>query len=341
MKNRILLISALLLSSITGQAALSFLASPDIQNLQPTEATIVWTSTGTTDVHGWVEYGTTATDIQEFEVDNGLITAYINIYRITLKNLQPGTTYKYKVICRNILAWPRNSEMAFGSSIESKEYTFTTPTGTETSAKFLVYSGVKSSTDFYTSILTKNSLNVNDFNGVIFGGNCINGANSVATINSDILVPMGTMLGGKIPFYMARGYRECRANSSRILKNYFYTPGTPDLHTFYYTFTVGPCMFIVLDPGDDNSEGDALYKELNTNSNTEYMTTQASWLSQVIASDSYKAAKYHVVIEHQAQAQLDAVLKTISPDAVIKGDGSSLLTTVEANATNIVVKSYK
>lgn len=341
MKNRICIFIVFLSLSVSSYAGLSFLAAPSLQNLQTTEATIVWTSTGTTDVHGWVEYGTSSADTQEFEVENGLITAYTNIYRVTLKNLQPGTTYKYKVICRNILAWPRNSEMAFGDKIESKVYTFTTPSGTETSAKFLVYSGVKSSTDFYTSILTKNSLNVNDYNGVIFGGNCVNGANSVASINSDILVPMGTMLGGKIPFYMARGYRECRANSSRILKNYFYTPGTPDLHAFYYTFTFGPCMFIVLDPGDNNSEGDALYKELNTNSNTEYMANQASWLNNVIASDSYKAAKYHVVIEHQAQTQLDVVLKTISPDAVIKGDGSSLLTTIEANSTKITINTYK
>jgi len=341
MNTKINILLILLAFSITSNAALSFLAAPSLQNLQPNEATIVWTSTGTTNVHGWVEYGTSATDTQAWETEYGLMAQYSNIYRVTLKNLQPGTTYKYKVYCRNILEWPRYSEMAFGDSIVSEEFTFTTPTGTETSAKFLVYSGVKSETNFYTTILKNNSLNVNDYNAVVFGGNCIIGANSIASINSAILVPMGTMLGGKIPFYMARGYREYRAAEARNLKKYIYTPGTTDLHPFYYTFTFGPCMFIVLDPGDDNSEGDALYKELNTNSNTEYMTTQVNWLRQQITTEAYTNAKYHVVIQHQAQVQLDALVKTMSVDAIIKGNGSALLTTIEATASGLTTKTYQ
>ena len=76
MRKQILFIFAAIQYCIPSQAGLSMLAKPYLQNMQPTEVTIAWTSTGSTNAHGWVEYGTSNINQQAFEEKDGLVMAY-------------------------------------------------------------------------------------------------------------------------------------------------------------------------------------------------------------------------------------------------------------------------
>lgn len=338
MRKQVFFIFAAILYCTQSQAGLSMLAKPYLQNMQPTEVTIAWTSTGSTNAHGWVEYGTSAINRQAFEEKDGLVMAYTNIYRVRLTNLQPNTTYQYKVICR-IAEWATNSSISFGEQIESEVYTFTTPAGNESVFECLVYSGVRNKTEKFASLLSTNSLNVTDYAFVILGGDNLLGVTSESQVNSELIVPMADLLQQKIPYYMARGNREYRQKLSRHLKDFFITPGSADLHPYYYTFTYGHCMFIVLDPGDTAEDADAVYKELNTN--TDYLNQQAQWLNQVIASDAYKTAAYHVAILHHEGTILDPIVKSANMNAVLKGEGDPTLTVVSVNSQGVTTQTYK
>lgn len=61
-------------------------------------------------------------------------------------------------------------------------------------------------------------------------------------------------------------------------------------------FRQGPICFIVLDTGEDKPDSDIEYCDI-TDYDT-YRSEQARWLSEVVKSDMFKTADYHIVIAH-------------------------------------------
>lgn len=332
----------LLLAGVTPLFAASPVISsnPSVQNLTPTEATIVWTSANKTEIHGWVEYGTPALDtIHAFEQVDGQITCFTNIYRVHLTDLQPGTTYYYRAFCRLVDSYTGYTTLNFGDTLSTDVFSFTTPTSNETQVKALIYSSIKGSTANYTSLLTKNDLSVDNYDLALMNGNLIANVTGAKSLTSTLLAPVATLLKGKIPYYMGRGDAEYRNSFSRSLSQYFYTPGTEACHPFYYAFPWGPCFFIVLDSGDSGEGANATYKMLNNSD--EYIQQQASWLQQTLASEECQTAKYIVAVRHHANDILDNILSTKSNVTSILGTSEASVITLHADDQGITTQTYK
>lgn len=337
----VLCLLSLLLAPCSLFAASPTISSlPSVQNLQPTEATIVWTSANTSEIHGWVEYGTPALDtIHAFEQIDGQLTCFTNIYRVTLKNLQPGTTYYYRAFCRLIDSYTGYTTLNFGDTLKTDVFTFTTPTTEQTHVNAIIYSNIMGKTDSYASLLTKNDLSIDNYDLVLLNGNLITNVTGAKSLTSNLLKPVANLLHGHVPYYMGRGDAEYRNSFSRSLSQYFYTPGTSDSHPFYYSFTYGPCFFIMLDSGDSGEGANATYKMLNANE--EYIQQQAAWLQQTLASNPCLAAKYIVVVRNHANEVLDNILASKSNITSILGTNQASAITLHADSQTITTHTYQ
>lgn len=315
-------------------------SNPSVQNLSPTEATIVWTSANKSEIHGWVEYGTPELgDIHAFEQVDGQITCFTNVYRVHLTDLQPGTTYKYRAFCRLIASYTGYTTLNFGDTLMTDIYSFTTPALEETQVDALIYSNTKDHTASYASLLTQNGLSIDDYNLVFLNGNMLSNVTGVKSLATNLLAPLANVLKGKIPYYIGRGDAEYRNSFSRSLSQYFYTPGTKGNHPFYYSFTWGPCFFIVLDSGDSGAGANEAYKLLNNCD--EYMQQQVTWLQQTLASDDCTAAKYVVVVRNHANDVLDNVLTKTNNITSVLGTTEASVITLHADNQGINLQTYK
>lgn len=61
-------------------------------------------------------------------------------------------------------------------------------------------------------------------------------------------------------------------------------------------FSQGPVCFIMLDTGEDKPDTDLEYSGITDYDN--YRNEQAEWLAQVVKSEEYRRAKWHVVVGH-------------------------------------------
>lgn len=315
-------------------------SNPSVQNLTPTQATIVWTSANKTEMHGWVEYGTPTLDtIHAFEQVDGQITCFTNIYRVHLTNLQPGTTYYYRAFCRLVDSYTGYTTLNFGDTLKTDIYSFTTPLVESIQVDALIYSNTKSNTALYASLLTQNGLSVDDYDLVFFNGNMLTNVTGAKSLTSIVLAPIAKVLKGSIPYYIIRGDAEYRNSFSRSLSQYFYTPGTEECHPFYYSFTWGSCFFIVLDSGDSGKNANATYKMLNNSD--EYIQKQASWLQETLASKECNAAKYIVVIRNHTNEVLDNILSTKNNITSILGTEEASVISLHADNQGITTQTYK
>lgn len=315
-------------------------SQPSVQNLQPTEATIVWTSANTSEIHGWVEYGTPTIDtIHAFEQVDGQVTCFTNIYRVRLTNLKPGTTYQYRAFCRLIASYTGYTTLNFGDTLMTDVYSFTTPTIEPTKVDALIYSGIMGKSGAYASLLTNNNLSINDYDIVLLNGNLISNVTGAKSLASVLLAPIAKLLKGSVPYYMGRGDAEYRNSFSRSLSQYFATPGTEDNHPFYYSFSWGTYFFIVLDSGDSGEGANDAYKMLNQCS--DYIQQQATWLQSVLASETCKAASSIIVVRNHANPILDNILTSHQNITSVLGTSTASVIALHADSQGVTTQTYK
>ncbi|GAG81713.1 unnamed protein product, partial [marine sediment metagenome] len=96
----------------------------------------------------------------------------------------------------------------------------------------------------------------------------------------------------EIPLYFIRGNHETRGIMAHKLKSYFYCPQ----NKFYYTFSSGSTLFIVLDGGEDKPDSALEYSGLVDFDS--YRTKEAEWLKKVTESDKFKNAEHIIVFNH-------------------------------------------
>ena len=95
-----------------------------------------------------------------------------------------------------------------------------------------------------------------------------------------------------IPFEVVRGNHETRGHLARSFSHYF----PKENGKIYGAYRLGDLMIVMLDSGEDKSDAHPVYAGLNDFDG--YRAEQARWLEQLIESDDYKTARYHIVISH-------------------------------------------
>lgn len=276
------------------------IAGPYIQACSQTEFTVVWQTDS--DALSWVEIapddGTHFYNRQReqfFHTIHGRrpITQW---HCVTVTGLEPGTTYRYRVLNKGVVLNEGNRRVRYteskGSNVYRREpYRVRTLSNSAQVTRFAIGNDFHDKTEELTSLFSKDVVTADKYDFVIFNGDMVSSFESEQRIVSSVVTP-ASPFASQVPLFYARGNHETRGAWATEFINYFPTStGTP-----YYTFSSGEAMFIVLDAGEDKPDSDVEYHDLVRYDN--YREQQAQWLKSVVESEQFKAAAVKVVIIH-------------------------------------------
>lgn len=294
MKKVCCLLTVLFLSLAGIHAAVGFATQPYLQNMTLTSVTIMWVTSGSKQVTGWVEYGEgSTTNTEAFDYTRGLKQAFTNIYRVHLTDLTPGTTYSYKVKIREITGFVGNTSLTWGDTFETDTYTFTTPSEETASMSCIVLNDIHSQDTCLHTLFARANLTMKDHDFLMLNGDLLNSVPNETEIINHLLIPYANLTQSSMPFFYTRGNHEYRNKFARHLFDYV---ETGEDNQGYYAFTWGPCRFIVLDTGEDKADSDSEYNGLV---DTEvYRASQVEWLKEQLTSEEYQQAPFKVIMMH-------------------------------------------
>jgi len=297
MKKYLLFITFLLIPQVYSfsQEAFSINHGPYLQYLTANEVTIVWTTSG--DCVSWIEaFEEDGTNFYEKErpkfyaAKDGLKTIG-RIHKITLNNLKPSTKYVFRIYSKQVMNRNyRNPD--FGRTVASSPrqlMEFTTDKLNRDQTSCVVLGDMHEDASKIGALLEDVNWEETDF--VVSNGDFLSDFDQ----ESDLFAGLDTcvdIFAKRKPLYMIRGNHETRGSIANELKSYFHFPQ----NNYYYTFTSGKTLFIVLDGGEDKPDSDIEYSDLVDFD--PYRTQEVEWLKELIDSEIFKMADHRIVFNH-------------------------------------------
>lgn len=289
-----------LLLSLTAfaQEGIRLAHAPYLQNLGPTEVSIVWVADKPS--VGWVEVAPDDGSHfyrQErpkyFDTKNGVKnTSTVHVVRLT--GLQPGTRYRYRVFAQEVLSHERYKvlygEVASTAVYQKKPLTFTTSDPARESVSFAMVNDIHGKSELLEKLVSQCDLKKTDL--FLFNGDMVSFFNNEKEIFDGFMDKATRLFASEIPMYYTRGNHETRGAFATSFQNYF----SPRSENIYYTFRQGPVCFVILDSGEDKPDSDIEY--FGITAYDQYRTEQAVWLKQVLASKEYREAPFKVIVCH-------------------------------------------
>lgn len=301
MKRLLTLLGALLFSGIAfGQPSVRIAHGPYLQQVTDDGFTVVWTTT--MDAASWVEvapddgshfYAAERPKYYDSHIGKRRIG---RLHRVRVEGLEPGTTYRYRIMQQGVLCEEGNKRVILGEGygsdiLKHKPYTATTLDESKDKTEFWVVNDIHARDSVFRLLLKGVEKAKPDF--VCFNGDMLSSMESERQLfdgylNSaaELLTPAG------VPIVAARGNHENRGSFSSKFLDYFPT-STGEV---YYAFRQGPVCFLVLDCGEDKPDSDIRYYDMSTTD--AYREQEARWLQQVVQSEEYRSAPVHIVILH-------------------------------------------
>lgn len=265
---------------------------PYLQNVSPTEATIIWVTNKNS--VGWVEYGDrNHLNKKFFSYQNGLIMANNRVHKITLPHIKPGQTHRYRIVSTEIVA-VNGSQFKFGEMLTSPIYTFDTPGINDGDFKMVIINDHHERPQTIPQLLYRFGYtgNERDFDMVVFNGDVFDNADSEEQLINQFLTPCVEVFARQTPFLFVQGNHEVRGAFSRQLPDYL---GFTN-NQYYHAFTRGPVRVLVLDSGEDKTDDNWEYGGLAAFD--QYRETQRDWLAREIESPEFKSAAFRVLLIH-------------------------------------------
>jgi predicted phosphodiesterase len=271
---------------------------PYLQYLTTDEVTIIWTTTK--NCISWVEFyeedGSHFYQKEREKVFSSLdgLKTINKIHRVRITGLKPSTRYAYRIYSKEVLRPDYNSPL-FGKTIATQVYKkkplyFTTLSTNKKHTSCFILSDIHEKSVQVRRLLKDADWNKIDF--VVFNGDFINSFYLEATLFEGFIDTCTEIFAKEKPFYIVRGNHETRGSIAPLLKNYFYFPQDK----YYYTFSSGSTLFIVLDCGEDKPDSAMEYNGLvDFNS---YRNNQAKWLQRVVKSQEFKNSESTIVFIH-------------------------------------------
>lgn len=212
---------------------------------------------------------------------------------VRLKNLEPGTTYRYKVMTRRVVElnpyWP-----AMGEWVESEEYEFTTFDKKKEKINFSVITDTHENVSWINGLMDLVDWDKTDFFAHV--GDAFDYLESEKQLFKNWLTPVSDKLKHKKPLVYARGNHELRGPFARDL--FPYVPIEED--KFYFARDHGPAHFIVMDSGEDKADSTNVYAGLNALK--EYKEEEFKWLENHLSEDkSAQEAPFRIVLMHDSR----------------------------------------
>lgn len=305
MKRLLILFGALLLwGAAFGQPSVRIAQGPYLQQVSDDGFTVVWTTT--TDAAVWVEIapddGTHfyAAERRKYYDSHIGKRRTGRLHRVHVGGLEPGTTYRYRIMQQGVLCDEGNKRVILGEGygmdiLKQKPYTATTLDPKKETTEFWVVNDVHAQ-DSTLRLLLKDAPKAKpDF--VCLNGDMLSQIESEKELFDGYLRAVSEVLSpAGIPTFATRGNHEYRGSFSHHFLDYFPTPTGET----YYAFRQGPVFFLCLDGGEDKPDSDIRYYGLaDTDS---YREQEAEWLRQVTASEEFRSAPYRIVLLHMVPA---------------------------------------
>ncbi len=262
---------------------------PYLQLPSATSMTIVWHTDRK--CVSRVEFGLdNRFDRQEISSRHGLVDNDRANHIIRLTGLEPGTTYQYRVVSRAFLGYERQHIVAWGDSIISDPFEFTTLDPEKDRFSFSMVSDLHERADELATMIESEAWQDIDF--AIYNGDMIDDFMRSDQIFTGFLdASVHGYATGK-PFIFARGNHEVRGRFARSIPDFIPLQDG----RAYYSFDHGPVHFIVLDSGEDKEDGHRYYNSLVDF--TRYREEQARWLTEDLQSETALRARFRIVISH-------------------------------------------
>ncbi len=263
------------------------IGGPYLQNPGETTMTVRWISNRQS--RGHVEYGESeTTEHRAFSSRNGLVETG-PVHKVVLTGLKPGTTYRYRVVSREIEDfYPYN--VNFGDIVATREFIFKTPDRQKRSLSFLVFNDIHENVETLRHLMKFNENNPYDY--VFFNGDSISHLDDETQIHEALIKPSTSLFASEKPFFLIRGNHETRGAFARHLPRYV---GSTE-NGFYGSFQDANVYFIILDSGEDKEDDHVEYSGL---ANFEvYRTQQAKWLEKAIEGEAFLKAVFRIALIH-------------------------------------------
>lgn len=290
-----MMLSASLLSPLY---AIKIISGPYLQNVGETEATIIWRTDK--DATAWVEaapddgrhfYACEHPRIYATDLGRAVIG---KVHKVTLKNLQPGTTYRYRVFSEEVLD-QKPHHVSYGDVASTNVYrktplTLCTRSAGKESLDFMMVNDIHGNNELLSDLLKGVEKGKTDF--VLFNGDMVSFMDTEDQVFEGFIDGASKLFASETPFYMVRGNHETRGNGAKNYMRYFPTPtGKP-----YYSFRSGPICFVVLDGGEDKPDNDIEYSR--TSFFDDYRSEEAKWLQETVNSEEFRSAPFKIAVIH-------------------------------------------
>lgn len=221
---------------------------------------------------------------------HGLKQADATFFAIRAEELQPNTTYQYRIHAKEIKSF-QPYKVVFGDSIASPWYTFRTIDPEQEGGSIFITSDMHSNPKLLKNLLER--CDYQTCTSFFYAGDMMNymTENGEHPFTSFIDTSV-ELFATSIPFEFVRGNHETRGNMARIFPSFF----PKQNGKIYGSYLMGDVMVIMLDTGEDKSDSHPVYAGLTDFDN--YRSEQARWLEKVVKSKEFKKAKYRIVISH-------------------------------------------
>lgn len=265
-----------------------FRTQPFLQNPTKNGITISWLTN--VPVHSWVQYGTNENLNQKAEtILDGQIVSNNTHHNIRLTNLEPNTTYYYKVYSREITLY-RAYKKEFGETASSPIYSFTTPPIGASDFTAIIFNDLHKNKKLVDLLVEQ----IKDlpYNFVMFNGDCIDDPRDENQV-VDFLSYLNAKVGAeKTPVFYLRGNHEIRNAYSLHLRDFFDYVNNKT----YGAFNWGDTRFVMLDCGEDKPDSTWVY--YNLNDFTSLRNDQIDFLKSELKGKDFHNAQRKVLIHH-------------------------------------------
>ncbi|HEY4207438.1 MAG TPA: FN3 domain-containing metallophosphoesterase family protein [Puia sp.] len=263
-------------------------SGPYLQAPDPYSITVRWLTN--VPCFSWVEFGEApgSLDRRAEAFTDGLVQAYNTVHVISLRALEPGKKYYYRIHSKKIDDF-QPYKVTYGDEYRGEPYTFSTPAVGADRVSFLVFNDIHDRPESFPHLMQYAGQAQRDF--VFLNGDMFNFQTDEDQLVEHLLSPLGST-PAQTPFFFSRGNHEVRGKFARHLSDYF----NSEEPQFFFSFQWGPMAAIVLDSGEDKTDNSPEYYGLADFDR--YREMQAEWLRQEVRKKAFRKAKYKVVFSH-------------------------------------------
>ena len=293
----ILLLNCVLLFS---EDKFSITHGPYLCNPTETGVSVVWTTNRP--ALSWVEIAPdddthfyACQRSKYYSTKSGRKLATKTLHHVRLENLEPGTTYRYRVLSTEVTEWNNKANIQYGRTVDTDVYRGE-PLRLKTLKRdfnemtFLVLNDIHSKASFMRDLCR--SVDFKSLDLIVLNGDMSSYIENEEMIFSGYMDSIVSMGASETPIVYTRGNHETRGVYADELINYF----PSKIGEFYQYFKSGNVGFLILDCGEDKPDTDHAYRGLADYD--AYRAEQASWLKEVNKTREFIEPKVRIVFCH-------------------------------------------